>query len=161
MRSVPLTRGYAHDLEGMLARTDTATSLIYICNPNNPTGTLTPKSELETFLRKVPSGVAVLMDEAYHDYVAPTGTYASWAAHAAASSQMIVTRTFSRVHGLPGLRVGYAISSAETAKRLAERHLPMDVNGVAARVALAALSDTAYTMKIATANANDRQEFFN
>ena len=161
VRNVPLTRDYAHDLEGMLARTDATTGLIYICNPNNPTGTLTPKSELETFLGKVPSGVAVLVDEAYHDYVAPTSTYASWAARAAANPRLIVTRTFSKVYGLAGLRVGYAISSAETAKRLAARRLPMDVSNVAARVALEALSDTAYMKKIATANANDRQEFFN
>ncbi|HEY6946651.1 MAG TPA: histidinol-phosphate transaminase [Candidatus Acidoferrum sp.] len=161
VRSVPLTRDYSHDLEGMLARTDATTGLIYICNPNNPTGTLTPKSELETFLGKVPSGVAVLMDEAYHDYVAPTSAYASWVTRAATNSQLIVTRTFSKIYGLAGLRVGYAISSAETAKRLAARRLPMGVSGVAARVALATLSDTTYTKKIATANANDRQEFFN
>lgn len=161
VRSVPLTRDYGHDLEAMLARTDATTGLIYICNPNNPTGTLTPGPELEAFLGKVPSGVAVLMDEAYHDYVAPTSTYASWAKRAAAHPQLIVTRTFSKVYGLAGLRVGYAISSAETAKRLAARRLPMEVSSVAARVAFAALSDTAYTKKIAAANANDRQEFFN
>ena len=161
VRSVPLTRDYGHDLEAMLARTDATTALIYICNPYNPTGTLTPKPELEAFLEKVPSGVAVLIDEAYHDYVTPTSTYASWATRAAGRSELIVTRTFSKVYGLAGLRVGYAISSAETARRLAARRLPMEVSGVAARVALAALSDTAYTRKIAAANANDRQEFFN
>jgi len=161
MRSTPLTRNYAHDLDAMLARTDATTGLLYICNPNNPTGTLTPKSDLETFLPKVRSGVSVLIDEAYHDYVTPTGSYASWAARAAANPQLIVTRTFSKVYGLAGLRVGYAISSTETAKRLAARRLPMDVSVVAARVALAALSDPAYVKKIAKLNEDDRQEFFN
>lgn len=161
VRRVALTRDYAHDLEGMLARTDDTTGLLYICNPNNPTGTLTPKSDLEAFLSKVRSGVSLLIDEAYHDYVAPAGTYASWATRAASNSQLIVTRTFSKAYGLAGLRVGYAISSAETAKRLASRRLPMDVSNVAARAALAALSDTAYTKRIATTTANDRQEFFN
>jgi len=160
VRSVPLSRDYGHDLEAM-TKAATASGLVYICNPNNPTGTLTPKSDLETFLRKVPSGVAVLMDEAYHDYVAPTSAYASWAAGAAANPQLIVTRTFSKIYGLAGLRVGYAVSSTETAKRLATRRVPMDVSSVAARVALAALADTAYTKKIAATNANDRQEFFN
>lgn len=161
VRTAPLTRDYAHDLDAMLARTDGTTGLIYICNPNNPTGTLTPKSDMETFLRKVPSGVTVLVDEAYHDYVAPSSAYASWAARAAAHSQLIVTRTFSKIHGLAGLRVGYALSSAETAKKLAARRLPMDVSVAGARAALAALTDMAYTKKIATINANDRQEFFN
>ena len=161
VRSVPLTRDHAHDLEAMLARADRVTGLIYICNPNNPTGTLTPKSDLGGLLQKVPPGVMVLMDEAYHQYVAPTSAYASWAARAAAHSHLIVTRTFSKAYGLAGLRVGYAVSSAETARQLAARRLPMDVSAVGARVALAALADAAYTKKTAAANTNDRQEFFN
>ena len=161
VRTVPLTRDYAHDLGAMLARAQGTTGLIYICNPNNPTGTLSVKSDLEVLLRRVPVGVAVMIDEAYHEYVAPTSAYASWASRAAAHSQLIVTRTFSKIYGLAGLRVGYAVSSAETAKRLAARRLPMDVSAVGARVALAALADTAYTKRIAAANANDRQEFFN
>lgn len=161
VRSTPLTRDYAHDLNAILAGSDATTGLVYICNPNNPTGTLTPKSDLEALLLKLRSGISVLIDEAYHDYVAPTGTYASWAGHAAADSRLIVMRTFSKIYGLAGLRVGYAISSTETARRLAARRLPMDVNGVAARVALAALSDTAYVKKIAKVNEDDRQEFFN
>jgi histidinol-phosphate aminotransferase len=161
MRTTVLNHVYAHDLDAMLARTDGTTGLLYICNPNNPTGTLTSKAELEAFLPKVPSGVAVLIDEAYHDYVAPSGAYASWAARAAADPRLIVTRTFSKVYGLAGLRAGYAVSSAETAKRLAARRLHMDVNVVAARVALAALSDAAHVKRIATLNSNDRQEFFN
>lgn len=161
VRAVPLTRDYAHDLGALLARADGTTGLIYLCNPNNPTGTLTPETDLEALLRKVPPGITVVMDEAYHEYVAVTGAYASWASRAAAHSHLIVTRTFSKAHGLAGLRVGYAVSSAETAERLAARHLPMDVSAVGARAALAALADAAYTKRIATANANDRQEFFN
>jgi histidinol-phosphate aminotransferase len=161
VRSTPLTRLYAHDLDGILAQTRTETGLIYICNPNNPTGTLTPKTDLEAFLGKAPSGIPVLIDEAYHDYVQPTGDYASFAERAAADPRLIITRTFSNVYGLAGLRVGYAVSSTATAKRLAARCLPVDVNVVAARVALAALSDQAYVKKIAALTANDRQEFFN
>jgi histidinol-phosphate aminotransferase len=161
VRSVPLTRAYAHDLDAMLARTEATTGVIYICNPNNPTGTLTPKDQIEALLRKAPPSVKVVIDEAYHDYVTPTGAYGSWVARAAEDARLIVTRTFSKVYGLAGLRVGYAVSSAETAKQLASRRVPMDVNVVAARVALAALSDQAYVKKIATQNSNDRQEFFN
>lgn len=161
LRSVPLTRLYGHDLEAMLAKTDSTTGLVYICNPNNPTGTLTPKADFEALLSKFPPGVSVLIDEAYHDYVAPSDGYASWAAHAAANPRWIVTRTFSKAYGLAGLRAGYAVSSIETAKRLAARRLPIDVNAVAARVALAALGDPEYVKKIALLNADDRQEFYN
>jgi histidinol-phosphate aminotransferase len=161
VRSVPLTHEYAHDLPAMLAHTDAKTGIIYICNPNNPTGTLTPKAALETFLPKVPPGTFVVMDEAYHDYVSPTGAYGSWLARAAADSRLIVTRTFSKVYGLAGLRVGYAVSSEETAKRLAARGLPGSVSTVAASVVPVALADTAHVRKIATVNSNDRQEFFN
>jgi histidinol-phosphate aminotransferase len=161
VRSVQLTRVYAHDLDAMLARIDATTCLLYICNPNNPTGTLTPKADLEAFLPKLPSSVPVLVDEAYHDYVTPTGAYASWATRAAGDPRLIVTRTFSKVHGLAGLRIGYAVSSAEMAKHLSARRLPMGVNSVAALSALAALADPAYVKKIVSLNSNDRQEFYN
>lgn len=161
VRSTLLTRDYAHHLDAMLERADAKTGLLYICNPNNPTGTLTPKPDLEAFLQKVPTGAAVVIDEAYHDYVAPSSAYASWAGRAAADPNLIVGRTFSKAYGLAGVRVGYAVSSADTAKRLAARRLPMDVNVVGVRVALAALADSAYVRKIATLNANARQEFVN
>lgn len=161
VRTVPLTHFYAHDLDAMLGRTDSATGLLYICNPNNPTGTLTPRSDLQEFLDKAPDHISVLIDEAYHDYVAPSASYTSWAARAAEDPRLIVTRTFSKVYGLAGLRVGYAISSVEVAKRLADQRVVMDVNAVAAHVALAAVSDSAYVAKIAARNADDRQEFFN
>lgn len=161
VRPMPLTSDYGHDLDAMLAGTDASTSLIYICNPNNPTGTLTPKSDLEAFLPKVAPSVSVLIDEAYHDYVSPTGAYVSLAVRAAVDPRLIVTRTFSKIYGLAGLRVGYAVSHAETAKRLSARGLPMDISVVAARAALAALTDQAYVKRVATLNGNDRQEFFN
>jgi histidinol-phosphate aminotransferase len=161
VRRVPLTHNYAHDLPAILAHSDGKTGVVYVCNPNNPTGTLTLKSDLEAFLPKVPAAAYLLIDEAYHDYVAPTGAYASWVPRAAVDPRLIVTRTFSKAYGLAGLRVGYAVSSTETARRLASRRLPDSINAVAARVALAALEDSAYVKRVASINANDRQEFFN
>jgi histidinol-phosphate aminotransferase len=161
VRNVPLTHEYAHDLRAMLAHSDNKTGLMYVCNPNNPTGSLTPKSDLDLFMPKVPAGASVVIDEAYHDYVTPTGAYVSWVSHAVTDPRLIVTRTFSKVYGLAGLRVGYAVSSKETAKRLSDRRLPGSVNAVAASAALAALEDSTYVKKIAALNANDRQEFFN
>lgn len=161
IRSVPLTRVHAHDLDAMLVQSRSGAGLVYLCNPNNPTGTLTPKPDLESFLSKAPSGVPILIDEAYHDYVTPAGAYASFLARAAADSRLIVTRTLSKIYGLAGLRIGYAVSAPETARPLAARRLAMGVNVVAARVALAALADQLYVAKIAARNADDRQEFLN
>ena len=75
---VPLTREWSHDVSAMLARIDAATGLVYICNPNNPTGSLTRRQDLEEFLRKLPAGVLVLIDEAYHHYVGESADYASF-----------------------------------------------------------------------------------
>jgi histidinol-phosphate aminotransferase len=161
IRAVPLTKRYAHDLEAMIRRTDTSTGLIYLCNPNNPTGSLTPKAELESFLAKVPGGVSVLIDEAYHDFVPPASSYMTWVGRTASDPRLIVARTFSKVYGMAGLRVGYAVASTEMSKRLAQRRLAMGVNIIAARAANAALDDQAYVKKILARVADDRQEFYN
>src|SRR5262249_33977972 len=132
VRSVPLNQTHAHDLDAMLSLARSGAGLIYVCNPNNPTATLTSKSDIDSFLSKVPPGVQVLMDEAYHDYVTPTGAYSSFLSRAATDSRLIVTRTFSKIYGLAGLRIGYAVSSLETATLLASHRLAMGVSVVGA-----------------------------
>jgi histidinol-phosphate aminotransferase len=161
IRAVPLNKRYSHDLDAMIAHTDASTGLIYICNPNNPTGGLTPKDDLESFLARVPKGVGVLIDEAYHDFVPPASTYTTWVGHAASDPRLLVTRTLSKVYGMAGLRVGYAVASTDLSKRLAQRRLPMGVNIVAARAAKAAINDQPYVQKILARVADDRQEFYN
>jgi len=161
IRAVPLTKRYAHDLEAMLRRTDASTGLIYLCNPNNPTGSLTLRADLESFFAKVPGDVSVLMDEAYHDFVPPTSTYTTWVGRTDSDPRLIVTRTFSKVYGMAGLRVGYAVASTEMSKRLVQGRLAMGVNTIAARAAKAAIGDQAYIKKILARVADDRQEFYN
>ena len=161
IRAVPLTKRYTHDLDTMIRRTDASTGLIYVCNPNNPTGGLTPKGDLETFFDRVPRSVSVLVDEAYHDFVPPTSTYTTWVGRASSDPRLIVTRTLSKVYGMAGLRVGYAVASSGTSKSLAQRRLAMGVNIVAARATNAALEDQAYVRKIVDRVADDRQEFYN
>jgi histidinol-phosphate aminotransferase len=128
---VPLNRNYSHDLRAMLAQTTAETGLIYLCNPNSPTGGLTRRDDLDAFLRSVPSTAAVLIDEAYHHYAADALDYASFIDRPADNDRVIVTRTFSKIHGLAGLRVGYAIAAPPMARLLAPRLLPGGV-GVAA-----------------------------
>jgi histidinol-phosphate aminotransferase len=161
IRAVPLTKRYAHDLDAMIAHTDASTGLIYICNPNNPTGSLTPRADLESFFARVPESASVLLDEAYYDFVLPTSSFKTWVGRAASDPRLIVTRTLSKVYGMAGLRVGYAVASTETSKRLAQRRLAMGVNILAARAAIAAIEDQAYVKKILARVADDRQEFYN
>lgn len=161
IRALPLTKRYAHDLDAMSDRADASTGLIYICNPNNPTGGLTSKADLERFLARVPQSVSVIIDEAYHDFVPRSSSYTTWVGRAASDPRLIVARTLSNVYGLAGLRLGYAVASTEISKRLAQRQPAMDVNIVAARAAKAAIQDQAYVQNIVARTADDRQEFYN
>jgi histidinol-phosphate aminotransferase len=159
--AVPLTKNYAHDLDGMLAHVDGATTLVYICNPNNPTGSLTPRKDLEAFLARLPGTTRVLIDEAYHHYVGASSDYASFIDRPLGDPRLIVTRSFSAIYGLAGMRVGYAVAGEDAARTLAAHRLPENLTTVAARAAVAALNDTEHVRMSARSNADRRQEFFN
>jgi histidinol-phosphate aminotransferase len=159
--AVPLNKKFQHDLDGMLGRAINAGGLIYICNPNNPTGSLTPRKDLEAFLTKLPSRAVVLIDEAYHNYVAATPDYASFLDHPVHDPRVIVLRTFSKIYGLAGLRVGYAIASPQAVLKLSANRLQWSISVAAARAAAAALEDSAYVRLSAKRNTDDRQEFYN
>jgi len=159
--NVPLNKMYEHDLDAMLARSDSSTGLVYICNPNNPTGTLTARKDIETFIRKLPAKTLVLIDEAYHHYVTGSSTYASFLDHPLDDSRVMVARTFSKIHGLAGMRIGYVVAPADVALRLSTERLRLGVGVVSAKAASAALDDPVYVSMAARRNANDRQEFMN
>jgi len=158
---VPLTSDYSHDLAAMLARTGSDTGLIYICNPNNPTASLTPRKGLEDFVRKLPASTTVLIDEAYHHFVEPTAAgYSSFIDHPMNDDRVIVARTFSKVYGLAGIRVGYAVGSPDKIRALASLRLKEGINAVGAHCALVAYDDLDYVQMSEARNARDRQEFF-
>ena len=156
---VPLNKRYEHDLPAMLDRVSSSTGLVYIVNPNNPTGTLTPRKDLEAFIAKLPAGVPVLIDEAYHHFVAPAADYQSFLDRPIGDPRVIVARTFSKIFGLAGMRIGYAVAAPETAKRLAAGFPGWSVSVVSARAASAALDDVDYVRLGIQRNAADRQEF--
>jgi histidinol-phosphate aminotransferase len=158
---VPLTRTSEHDMDAMLARIDSATGLVYICNPNNPTGSLTPRKNLESFIARLSAGAMVLIDEAYHHFVSATSAYRSFLDYPVDDPRVIVTRTFSKIYGLAGLRVGYSVSSKEAASRLSAYRLPAGVTIISAKAAMAALEDASYVRIAAKRNTDDRQEFMN
>jgi histidinol-phosphate aminotransferase len=159
--TVPLEGHYAHDLDAMLAQADASASLVYICNPNNPTGSLTPRNDLEAFIRKLPATSRVLIDEAYHHYAGASPAYASFVDRPVDDRRVIVTRTLSKVYGLAGLRVGYAIAAPEVARELASCRVPMEINVFALQAGVAALTDHDHVRLSVRRNANDRQEFEN
>src|SRR5260370_15246892 len=150
-----------HERGGMVAKVDSSTGLVYICNPNNPTGTLTPRKNIESFISKLPADVMILIDEAYHHYVSATAAYRSFLDYPLDDPRVIVARTFSKIYGLAGLRVGYSMSSKEAASRLSALRLPNGVTIVSVKAAMAALEDTGYVPMAAKRNADDRQEFMN
>ena len=158
---VPLTKLYEHDLDSMLKRVDARTSLVYICNPNNPTATLTVRKDLDTFIRRLPDHVHVLIDEAYSDFVSPHAGYASFLDSPIDDPRVVVCRTFSKVYGLAGMRVGYAVGSPDTLKRLGASQLRYGVSTIAAKAALTAVEDAEYVRTAIKRNADDRQEFMN
>jgi histidinol-phosphate aminotransferase len=159
--AVPLNKQYAHDLTTMLDRIDSSTGMVYVCNPNNPTGSLTRHDDLSAFIHRAPPTVHVVIDEAYYDYVGGTSRDASLIDHTVEDDRVIVTRTFSGIYGLAGLRVGYGIAAPRTAGLLAAGRLPFGVNIVAARAAAAALGDVEHVRASVQQNADDRQEFLN
>ena len=159
--AVPLAKNYSHDLDAMAARVDERTSLVYVCNPNNPTGSVTPRRALESFIAHLPGTARVLIDEAYHHYVGGSSDYSSFIDHPTGDPRLIVTRSFSAIHGLAGLRVGYAVAAPDAARLLRSHPLPDSVSSLAARAALAALEDVDYVRASAASNADRRQEFLN
>ena len=159
--SVRLTPGFSHDLEGMRARVSASTTLVYICNPNNPTASLTPRKELEDFIGKLPASTFVVIDEAYHEYAGQSGMYASFIDHPLDNERIIVTRTFSKVYGLAGLRLGYAVASPNVIQKMRQFASQDNINTIAAQAASAALDDIDGVNDFVRVNTDDRQEFFN
>ncbi len=131
---------YGHDLEAMAHAIRPDTRLVFIANPNNPTGTLLGASALHAFLKSVPDSVAVVLDEAYVEYLEPAERAPS-VAWLAEFPNLIVTRTFSKAYGLAGLRVGYALARPEVADLLNRLRQPFNVNSLALAAAEAALGD--------------------
>ncbi len=134
---------YGHDLDAMLARINDKTGIIFVANPNNPTGTWFGRQQLETFLAAVPPQVVVVLDEAYFEYV-DDPDYPDAVSYLAQYPNLVVTRTFSKAHGLAGLRVGYSVSSAEVADLLNRVRQPFNVNSLALLAAETALGDDLY-----------------
>jgi histidinol-phosphate aminotransferase len=133
-------QNFGHDLDAMLAAITPATRVIFIANPNNPTGTFLPGDSIEAFLGKVPAEVLVVLDEAYTEYLGPEQRYdaIAWLSR---FPNLLISRTFSKAYGLAGLRVGYGLGSAAVIDLLNRVRQPFNVTSVGLAAAAAALFD--------------------
>ena len=156
---VPLAANFSHDLDAMLKAAGADAGLVYICNPNNPTGNVTPRGDLEKFIARLPRSTRVLMDEAYHDFVPPGPDYASFLDRPIDDSRLIVARTFSKIYGLAGMRLGYCIAGKDTSAEMRKYRLQDSTNICVLRCGLTSLDDSTGHQMALERNAADRDEF--
>jgi histidinol-phosphate aminotransferase len=153
--AVPLA-DWKHDLDAMAAAVTPRTRVVFIANPNNPTGTYVGRAHVERFLRDVPPEVIVVMDEAYIDY-ADADDFPDGLQLRGLRERLIVTRTFSKIYGLAALRVGYGIGPASLMKYLLRVRQPFSVGSLAQRAAIAALDDDAHVRQSVELNRRERE----
>lgn len=139
LKFVPVDAQLRHDLTAMHAALSQATRAVYLCNPNNPTGTALPAAQIRDFIRSLPPAVTTIVDEAYMDFAA-AGATESVADLVSSGQRVVVLRTFSKIHGMAGMRCGYALAPPEIAGRLAEARMTSP-NLFAVRAARASLAD--------------------
>jgi len=140
---VPLTADHRHNLPKMAAACTSKTGVVYLCNPNNPTATINSREEVDTFIQAVPSSALILVDEAYYDFADDPhyGTATEWTKE---NTNVVVARTFSKLHGMAGMRLGYAVGAKETIGRINQCMTQDNANAAVVSAALASLRDTEY-----------------
>ncbi|MDQ0142529.1 histidinol-phosphate transaminase [Cupriavidus necator] len=150
-------RDYGHDLDAMAAAIAPDTRLVFIANPNNPTGTFVPAARIEAFLQRVPRHVVVVLDEAYNEYLDADQQYdaIAWVRR---FPNLMLSRTFSKAYGLAGLRIGYAVAQPELTDLLNRIRQPFNVNSVAQAAAIAALADADFLGRSAALNRDGKRQ---
>ncbi len=156
-KKVATTPDFRHDLPAMAAACGPDSGLVYVCNPCNPCGTIVYGQELEALVAAVPRTAAIVVDEAYHHFV-EDGRYASALGLLADAPNLIVARTFSKIYGMAGMRLGYAVASPEMAGRLRRYGLWNPVNAAVVSAGLASLNDAAHVERQRRLN-NDTREW--
>ncbi len=147
---VPLKQ-WRHDLQAMASAITDRTKLLFVCNPNNPTGTMVSAAEVELLLSRVPAHVVIVFDEAYFEYVR-SEQFPDSMSYVRQGRNVIVLRTFSKIYGLAGLRIGYGVATAEITNFLNRIRPPFNANSLAQRAALAALGDDEHVAQSRMAN---------
>ncbi|RHW39312.1 histidinol-phosphate transaminase [Lysinibacillus yapensis] len=157
VRQVPLKDG-KHDLDAMLAAIDEKTSIVWVCNPNNPTGTIVNDEELQNFIEKVPSDVLIVLDEAYFEYV-NSPEYKDTLHYVNEYPNVLIMRTFSKAYGLASFRVGYAIGNEGIIAKLDPVRAPFNNTVLSHKVAIIALQDQAFIEECKTKNEEGKKQY--
>ncbi|MGF1618595.1 MAG: histidinol-phosphate transaminase [Acidimicrobiia bacterium] len=154
---VPLDSSHVHDLDAIRAAIRDDTTVVYLCNPNNPTGTIISGDDLERFVESAPESALVVVDEAYHHFVSDPA-YRSFLGAATERPNVLVLRTFSKVYGLAALRIGFAVGDPGLLDKLRRTQAPFTVSSVAQAAAIASLGNEAEMKRRVDANAAGRQK---
>jgi histidinol-phosphate aminotransferase len=157
--TVPL-KDWRHDVAAMARAITARTRLIFLCNPNNPTGTMVSAEEVASLLARVPEHVVVVFDEAYFEYVR-SSEFPDSMAYIREGRNAIVLRTFSKIYGLAGLRIGYGVTTGEIANLLNRVRPPFNANSIAQRAALAALDDDEHVGRSRAVNQAGMEQIVN
>jgi len=156
-RRVPL-RDDRYDLPALLEAVDERTKLVYVCHPNNPTGTMNTRAELDAYFDAVPGHVLTVLDQAYFEYVEDPDYPDGIEEYVKAERRVLVLRTFSKIYGLAGLRIGYGVGPASVAAAIAKVRRAFDMSAAAQAAALASLDDPAELARRVRLNADGRAE---
>ena len=156
---VPLV-DFIHDLPNMAKAVTDKTKVIFVANPNNPTGTIVQKANLKSFLKSVPNDVLIVMDEAYHEYSSNSDEYQTSKVYLDDYTNLVVLRTFSKAYGLAGLRVGFGMASKELISVLERVRQPFNINSLALAGAEAALDDVSHLKKGLDVNSEGMSYFY-
>lgn len=157
VKEVPTLNGY-HDLDGMLNAIDENTNVVWLCSPNNPTGSLIPKDDLDTFMEKCPKHVLVVLDEAYYEYVEES-IKSNILDRLSSYKNLLVLRTFSKAYGLAGLRIGYGIANNALIANLDVVRGPFNTSSMAQKAALIALDDDEFILESTSRNRSVKENF--
>ncbi|MCI0418437.1 MAG: aminotransferase class I/II-fold pyridoxal phosphate-dependent enzyme, partial [Acidobacteria bacterium] len=153
---VPLDAQYRHDLKKMRAAVNDKTGMVYICNPNNPTATVVSAEAVKTFVDSMPTDIPIVIDEAYHHYV-DDPAYASAIPLAKQGKTVVVVRTFSKIYGMAGLRLGYAVGREDLISKMSTYKIWLNTNTLTVAAALASLDDREFVERNRKLNAGSRQ----
>jgi histidinol-phosphate aminotransferase len=156
-RCVPL-RDDRYDLPALLDAVDERTKLVYVCHPNNPTGTMNTRAELDAYFDAVPDHVLTVVDQAYFEYIEDPDYPDAVEEYFKAGRRVVVVRTFSKIYGLAGLRIGYGVAPASVATAIAKVRRPFDLSTAAQDAALASLDDPDELARRVRLNAEGRAE---
>ena len=158
VRTVALTEEGEHDLEKMFEAIDENTAIVWICNPNNPTGTLTPSDKVKAFVEKVPSDVLIVLDEAYTEYITDS-TYENSIPLLEKHPNLLIMRTFSKAYGLASFRIGYAVGSEEVISQLEPTREPFNNTVLSQEVAIIGLEDQEFIAACVEKNNTGKAQF--